>query len=169
MKRISLLLLLSAALFAANVRVNINLGFGHPIQRPRTVIVHREPLIVERTVVYAAPVVWAPAIVVVPPRPRIVWEDSETILRREDWVDTNLAVHNTGEALLLRLEGRARVDFAEVHFRNGQARVVDFHESVLNPGVYRLLDFEPGREVASVRLVAKAETPRATLGVLLRK
>jgi len=157
-----------AAALAADVRVNINLGAGHPLVRTRTVIVHRAPYAVGR-VVWAPPVVWTRALVALPPRERMVWEDSETLVRREDWVDTILPVHNTGAGLFLRVDGRAQLDFADVHFGNGQAQVVDFHEGLLDQCVYRLLDFADGRRVESVRLVARARTPRSTLAVLMRK
>ncbi len=90
MNRFLAVTLLTGAVLAANVRVNINLGVGHPISRPRTVVVHRAPLVVERGVVYAPPVFFEPAIVSLPPRARLVWQDSETIARDEEWVDTNL-------------------------------------------------------------------------------
>ena len=164
----ALIAFLATAALAADVRVNINLWAGHPIARTRTVIVHRAPIPVAR-VVWAPPVVWTRAIVELPPRDRLVWEDHEALTREEDWVDTALPVHNGGQALLVRVEGRAQLDFAEVHFGNGQSHVVDFKEELLTPGVYRLLDFPEGRRVEFVRLVARARTERATLNVLLRK
>ena len=160
--------ILATAAFAADVRLNINLGPGHPIHRTRTVIVHRAPYAVGR-VVWAAPVVWTRSVIALPPRERMVWEDSETLTRREEWVDASLPVRNTGDALFLRVDGRAQLDFAEVHFGNGNAQVVDFHETLLDPGVYSLLDFADGRRVESVRLVARARTPRSTLSVLMQK
>ena len=166
--RLALFAILATAAVAANVRVNINLGVGHPINRPRTVIVHRLPVVVGR-VVWAPPVVWSRAVVALPPRERLVWEDSEVLRRPEDWVDTNLPVHNSGEAVLLRVNGRAQMDFAEVHFANGQVQVVDFHEELLEPGVYRLFDFGEGRRVENVRLVARARSAEATLSVLMRR
>jgi hypothetical protein len=161
--------MLASVLFAANVRVDINLGAGHPIHRPRTVVIHRAPLVVERSVVYAPPVVWSPVIVQLPPRAHWNWQDRETILRSEEWVDTNLPVHNVGQTVFLRLQGRARIDFAELHFRNGRARVVDFREALVGPGTYRLLELDRERDLESVRLVARAETPEATFSVLLQQ
>lgn len=163
------LTLVSVAVLFAGVRVNINVGVGHPIRRPRTVIVQRAPLVVGPRVVYAAPVVWAPTLVTLPPKPRMVWEDSEILDRRDDWVDVGLPVNNTGDALFLRIVGRAQVDFAEVHFGNGQVQVVDFNEAAVQQGAFRLLDFADGRRVMTVRLVARARTPQATLTLLMKK
>lgn len=159
-----------AASVLADTRVNIHLGAGHPIRRPaRTVVVRRTPVVVRTPVVYVAPVVWTRAVVTLPPRNRMVWEDSETIRRREDWVDTYFNVDNTGDALFLTIQGRAQIDFAEVQFRNGQVQVVDFHEDVLSPGTYRLIDFPDGRQITHVRMVARARTPNATFSVLMKK
>ena len=83
-------------------------------------------------------------------------EDSETLQRREDWVDTTLAVNQNGDRLMLRVDGRLQVDFAAVHFRGGQAQVVDFNEAPMEAGTYPLLDFKDGRHVDYVRVVARA-------------
>lgn len=170
---ISALLLGGAAsgiLSAADVRVNINLGVGHPLRRPaRTVIIRRPAPVVATRVVYVAPVVWTRAVVTLPPRHRMVWEDSETFLRREDWVDTYFRVNNTGDALYFRVAGRAQVDFAEATFRNGQVQVVDFNEAPMEDGIYRLLDFADGRHVEGVRMVVRSRAPQSTITVLMKK
>ncbi len=170
MKKLMLLAALTT-LALADVRVNVRLGAGHPIVRPgRTVLVRpvRKAVVVRSPVVFAPPVFWTRAVVTLPPRDRMVWEDSETLRRREDWVDTTLGVDNRGDALFLKVNGRAQVDFAEVTFQNGQTQVVDFKEDLLGDGTYKLLDFADGRHVVNVRLVARARTPQATLTVLMR-
>jgi len=155
---------------AAAVRVNVNLGIGHPLRRPgRTVIIRRPMPVVQTRFVYAPPVRFAPAVVVMPARDRVVFEDSETMARREDWVDNYFRVHNRGEELMLRVNGRVQIDFAEVQFGNGQVQVVDFNESPMNNGVYRLLNFSDGREVEGVRMVARSMEGRSTISVLMRK
>jgi len=158
---------------AADVRVKVRLGPGHPLRRPARAVVVRPArpaaVVVKGPVVYAAPVVWRHAVAPLPPRDRLVWEDSETLRAREDWVDTTLNVHNRGEALYLRVDGRVQIDFAEVQFGNGAVQVVEFQESPLRQGLYTLLDFPGVRDVHSVRLVARARTPSATLTALLRR
>jgi hypothetical protein len=161
--------LILAATLAANVRVNIRLGAGHPIARTRPVVVRRTPIVAPRAVVYAPVVRWSRAVVSVPPRNRVVWEDSETIARRDEWVDTHFSVNNTGDALLLKIDGRASIDFAEVHFRNGQVQVVDFNEGAVESGTFGLMNFSDGRFVQGVRIVARARSPRAVLTVLIKK
>jgi hypothetical protein len=156
----------------AEVRVNVNLGVGHPLRRPgRTVIVHRAPPAgYAARVQYAPPVVWANRNVVnFGRRDRMIFEDRETIRRRDDWVDTYFNVNNRGEALYFRVNGRAQIDFAEVTFRNGQTQVVDFNEAPIGNGTYTLLDFRDGRQVEGVRMVARSQAPQSTIAVLMRK
>jgi len=167
----SLFVLTTATAFA-DVRVNLNLGIGHPLRRPgRTVIVRplRPNVVVRPNVTYVAPVRFTRTAVVVPPRQRIVWEDSEVIRRNEDWVDTSLSVRNRGDRLLLQLDGRGQVDFAEVHFANGQVQVVDFQDGPMEAGAYGLIDFADGRQVDFVRIVARARSPQLRLSVMMVK
>lgn len=155
---------------AASVRVNVNLGAGHPLRRPgRTVVVRRPMPVVQTRYVYAAPVRFTPTVVVMPARDRVVFEDSETMTRREDWVDNYFRVHNRGEELMFRVDGRVQVDFAEVQFGNGQVQVVDFNEAPMKDGIYRLLDFRDGRDVEGVRIVARSMQGRSVISVLMRK
>jgi hypothetical protein len=173
MKKLTSIVLLLASLSAAQtaVRVNIRLGVGHPLVRPGRMVVVRTapPVVVRERIVYAAPVVWAPRVVAVPVRERLVWEDSERFARSEDWVDTTLRAGQSGNRLFLRINGRAQVDFAEVHFRNGNVQVVDFRERPLDPGTYSLLDFPDGRHVEYVRLVARARSNEAKISVLMAR
>jgi len=170
-------LLIASVLLAlpviADVRVGIRVGAGHPLARPgRTVIVRpaRPAAVVVRTpIVYAAPVVWTRRVVTLPARDRLLWEDSEVITRREDWVDTTLNVNNRGNALYLNIEGRSHLDFAEVHFDNGQVQVIDFNNSNVERGTFLLLDFANGRQVNAVRLIAKSQSPRSKITVYLAK
>ncbi|MBI2684752.1 MAG: hypothetical protein HYX27_00435 [Acidobacteria bacterium] len=166
-------MLLTIPLFAADVRVRINLGAGHPIVRPNRMVIVRpirpSAVVVRGPVVYAPPVVWVSRAVPLPPRDRLLAEDSEVIHRREDWVDSTLNVNNNGKALYLSVDGRAHLDFAEVQFGNGQVQVVDFREGMVQAGTFPLLDFADGRHINSVRLVARSQTPRSKLTVLLAK
>lgn len=146
---------------------------GHPIARAarRTVIVRpaRRPVVVTGAVVFLPPVIWAATVVALPPRDRLVWEDSELLHRDEGWVDLNFGVDNRGEALYLKIDGRAQLDFAEITFDNNQVRVVDFNEHTQGPGVYPLLDFADGRHVKTVRILARTPGKEAKLTVLMRK
>ena len=164
--------LLLALPLIADVRVGIRVGAGHPLARPgRTVIVRSRPapVVGRAPIVYAAPVVWTRRVVTLPARDRLLWEDSEVITRREDWVDTTLNVNNRGNALYLNIEGRSHLDFAEVHFDNGQVQVVDFNNGDVERGTFLLLDFANGRHVNAVRLIAKSQSPRSKLTVYLAK
>jgi hypothetical protein len=157
------------AIARADVRVRVRVGAGHPIRRSRTVVVRRPPAVMRTRVTYLPVVRFRRAVVVLPPPARHAWTDSETIHRREDWVDTNFRVNKRGTELFLDVRGRVEVDFAEVEFDNGETQVVDFNEERLESGVYPLLDFRNGREVDAVRIVARARTQEARVGVVLAR
>lgn len=92
-------------------------------------------------------------------RHRLSWSDSERIYREEGWVEIVLDCDAWGDMLWLEiLDGRARVDWAEIVFSDGEAQVVDFNDRSLGPGLYRLLDYRGERRVDHVRLVAMATT-----------
>lgn len=154
-------------------RTTVVVRNGFPIRRtlPRAVIVRpaRTAIVVGGPIVYLAPVMFGAAIVSLPPRERLIWEDTERISKGEDWVDVNFGVDNRGDALLLDVQGRAQLNFAEVTFANGQAQVVDFQDRVFGRGLYTLLDFADGRHVKTVRLLARSKSPETTFRVLMRK
>jgi len=153
-------------------RTTIVVRPGHPIRRvlPRTVVVRpaRTTVVVGRPLVFLAPVVWRPAIVVLPPRERLLWEESEAIGKDEEWVDCNFGVDKRGGALYLEIEGQAQLNFAEVTFDNGNVQVVDFEEKEQKAGVYQVLDFADGRIVKTVRVLAKSNSDESTLTLYLR-
>jgi hypothetical protein len=149
------------------VRVN------HPIHRalPREVVVHpaRRAVVVHQPLVYLPALTWRAAVVTLPAQERLVWQDSETISQDEGWVDTNFGIDSSGNALFLNLDGKAKLNFAEVTFANGQVQVVDFSEQTRDAGVYKLLDFADGRHVSTVRILAKSESSDAKLTVYVSK
>ena len=153
-------------------RTTIVVRPGHPIRRvlPRTVVVRpaRTTVIVRAPLIFRPAILWAPLVIALPARSLLVYEDSEVIESDEDWVDTNYGVDQRGTALLLDVEGRAQLSFAEVTFENGEVQVVDFEDKSHDKGLYTLLDFADGRRVMTVRLLAKSESPETTLRVYLR-
>lgn len=146
---------------------------GHPIRRvlPNTVVVRpaRRTVVVNRPLVYLPAVAWRRTVVTLPARDRLVWQDSETISSEEEWVDTNFGIDASGNALFLDINGRAKLNFAEVTFANGNVQVVDFNEQTHESGIYKLLDFADGRHVSNVRILAKSESDEAKLAVYLSK
>jgi len=146
---------------------------GHPIRRvlPATVVLRpaRRAVVVRAPLVFLPALIWAPAVVVLPARDHLVWEDSETLAKDEDWVDANFGVDQSGNALLLKVDGRAKLSFAEVTFENGNVQVVDFNDGTHGDGLYDLLDFRDGRRVMTVRILARSESPETVLSVYLRK
>ena len=92
-------------------------------------------------------------------RDRLTWADSQTLYRDEGWAEFTLDCTASGERLWLEVRGgRARIDWAEVVFDDGEVQVVDFQERSLGPGVYELLGFRGYRRVDHVRMVAEATT-----------
>ena len=146
---------------------------GHPIRRalPAAVVVrpaHRL-VTVRAPLVYLPALAWRSTVVAMPSSGRLVWQDSETIARDEDWVDTNFGVDNAGNALFLDINGKTKLNFAEVTFANGNVQVVDFKEETHGSGIYQLLDFADGRHVMTVRILAKSESDDTKLAVYLSK
>ena len=84
-------------------------------------------------------------------------------------MDANFGVDDSGNALFLDLSGKTALNFAEVVFANGNVQVVDFNARSHAPGFYRLLDFNDGRHVKTVRILAKSETDSTKLTVYLSK
>jgi hypothetical protein len=144
---------------------------GYPVRRAinRTVIV-RAP---RRVVVVGAPLVFLPVIAfaatsaLLPPRERLIWQDTETIEQDEDWVESNFGVDERGDALYIQIDGRADLDTADITFENGEVQVVDFNERTYGQGIHRVLDFPGRRSVKTVRLVARSKTEKTTLRMYL--
>ena len=153
-------------------RTTIVVRPGHPIRRvlPATVVVRpaRTAVVVRAPLVFLPALVWTPRVVVLPARDQLIWEDTETIEKDEEWVDSNFGVDRRGTSLYLQVDGRAKLNFAEVTFENGDVQVVDFDEKTHDQGLYELLDFKNGRRVMTVRLLARSETPETTFKVYLR-
>lgn len=155
------------------VRDTIVVRPGHPVRRSSNRMVFLRPprrlIVVLAPIVFLPPVVWGFRAIRLPDRDLLVWGDTESVRRNDGWVDLNIAVDNRGEALYLKMDGQAQIDFAEVTFNNGQEQVVDFHERVQDSGTFELLDLKDGRKVETVRLLAKAVTRDARLTVYTRK
>ena len=155
------------------VRTRMILNARHPIHRvlPAAVVVRpaRRIVVVNKPLVYLPAVAWTRTVVAMPASDRLVWQDSETIARDEDWVDTNFGVDSDGNALFLDIDGKATLNFAEVTFANGNVQVVDFNEQTHGTGVHKLLDFADGRRVMTVRILAKSESDETKLAVYLSK
>jgi len=145
----------------------------HPIRRvlPAAVVVRpaRRAVVVGAPLTFLPAVAWTPVVAPMPPRERLVWQDNEAISSEEGWVDTNFGIDDSGKALLLELNGKADLNFAEVTFANGNVQVVDFNEKTHDTGVYKLLDFADGRHVKTVRILAKSESDETKMSVYLSK
>ena len=146
---------------------------GHPVRRrlPSSVVVRpaRKAVVVRTPLVFLPAVTWTAAVVSLPSRDRLTWQDSEKIEEGEGWVDTNFGIDASGKALFLEIDGKAELNFAEVSFSNGNVQVVDFNERTHGSGIYRLLDFADGRHVKTVRLLAMSKTDQTRLVVYLSK
>jgi hypothetical protein len=154
-------------------RTHLALRPGHPIHRvlPANVAVRapRRAVIVNHPFVYLPLLSWRARVVTLPPTERLVWQESESIARDEEWVDTNYGVDGVGNTLVLNIDGKTKLNFAEVAFDDGKVQVVDFTEGTYGPGTFTLLDLPGGRHVATVRILAKSETDDTKLAVYLSK
>jgi len=103
-------------------------------------------------------------------RESLVWQDTESLYREDDWTEFTLDCNARGTKLWFEiLEGRVQADWAEVVFENGEVQVVEFPERTLGPGLYELLDFRDGRRVDYVRMVAKATSREAQVTLWLER
>ena len=103
-------------------------------------------------------------------RDSLVWQDTETLYREDEWTEFTLDCNARGTKLWFEiLEGRVQVDWAEIVFENGEVQVVEFPERTLAPGLYQLLDFRDGRRVDYVRMVAQASSREAQLTLWLER
>jgi hypothetical protein len=155
------------------VRTKVVVRPGHPIARTlnRTVVIHpaRTVVAVHAPLVYLPLVTFAAVAVTLPPRDRMAWQDTEIIREDEGWADCEFGIGHRGDALLLDIDGRAQLDFAEVAFENGNVQVVDFNERQQERGLVRLIDFADGRRVMTVRLVARSKSDETKFTLYLRK
>ena len=136
-----------------------------PLRRALHEVVAHAPREAVRVAVrtYLPPVPWDPAVVTRPAGPVLIWADRDRLTRDEGWVEFTLNSHTAGRSLFLEAIGRIQVDWAEVVFENGEARVLDFHERTYGPGFFKLLDLPRGRVVDHVRMVARAVGPDANV------
>lgn len=180
--RLSLLIVAFAAVLAsaadaARVRVvhrghrtRVTVRRGFPIVRPLPHVYVRAPRVAVRVAprVYLPPVAFGAAVVVAPKGDVQVWREGEQLDADDEWTDFTLNVDRRGSKLLLEVQdGPAQISFAEVVFDNGDTQVVDFADGVHPPGLYSLLDFENGRKVDHVRVVAKAEDDASEISLRL--
>lgn len=146
---------------------------GHPIHRvlPAAVVIRtaRTAVAVRAPLVFLPALAWTAAVVSLPVRERLVWQDTESITKDEDWVDTNFGIDGSGDALYLDINGKVKLNFAEITFANGHVQVVDFNEKTHKTGVYKLLDFRDDRHVMTVRILLKSESDSTRLAVYLGK
>jgi hypothetical protein len=123
--------------------------------------------VVGAPLVFLPVVAFAAAVAVLPPRERLIWQDTDTIEMDEDWVESNFGVDERGDALYMEIDGRADLDTADITFENGEVQVVDFNERPYGNGIHRVLDFAGRRNVKTVRLVARSKTEHTTFRIYL--
>ena len=146
-----------------------------PLRRPARVVVVRPARVTVHVTpsVYLAPILFAGILIAAahaPEHDMLVWEDSETLYKSDDWTEFTLNCDTRGKRLWLEVEsGRIQTDWAEVVFEDGDTQVVDFAARTQAPGLYRLLDFRDGRRIDHVRMVARARTTEARVTLRIEK
>jgi hypothetical protein len=146
-------------------RVRVTTHRGFPIHRTLPTVVVRPGVVRVAPRVYLGTVAFtAVALATLPPPSARIWTSTETLDRDEGWTDFSMDVDKRGKRLVLEIDrGPAQISFAEVVFENGDAQVVDFDDRVHRQGSYSLLDFNDGRKVDHVRIVAKADRGEAAI------
>lgn len=129
----------------------------------------RAALLVATPRLYLAPVIWAPLVLLPPAGELLVWQDTDKFTKDDDWTESTFPVNGRGTRLVLKVDGRLEISFAEVVFENGDSQVVDFDDKPLKEGSYQLLDFKDGRMVSHVRMVVKSATDESAATVFLAK
>lgn len=103
-------------------------------------------------------------------RDDLVWQDTETLYREDEWTEFTLDCNTRGSRLWFEvLTGRVQADWAEVVFKNGEVQVVEFPERSLGRGIYELLDFGESRRVDYVRMVARTSSREAKLTLWMER
>jgi hypothetical protein len=85
----------------------------------------------------------------------------------QGWQRLGFGVGERANGIYLAVDGRASFGRAEVVFTDGEMETVELNHATRSNGVYELLDFGADREVMVVRLLARAESDRASVSVLL--
>lgn len=156
-------------------RATVVVADGWPLHRPlKTVVVHSPRTAVHvQTSAYLAPISFAGSPIkqsTAPPLDLFVWEDSEMLVKGDDWTDVTLSANARGGKLWLEIpEGKAQIDWAQITYGDGEAQVVDFGDKIHGAGLYPLLKVEQGRTVDHVRLIARAKSSEVKLVVRMEK
>lgn len=159
----------------ARHRTTVVVHRGWPLRRPARVVIVHPPRVVVRVqpAVFLAPVVFTGVVIAaasVPAHDLMVWEDSESLDKADNWTEFTLNADSRGTKLWLEVQGgKVQFDWAEVVFENGDTRVVDFAERTYGEGIYSLLDFRDGRKVDHVRVVARAKSKEAKVILRMEK
>lgn len=169
----------------AERRVPVVTHPGWPLKRPPRPVVVRPPQPVPRVRVaprlFLPPVVFGGGVVVERrerrygrdrgfSRESLVWQDSVTLDRDDEWTEFTLDCNARGTKLWFEVTaGRVQVDWAEVVFESGEVQVVEFPERSMGLGLFELLDFRQGRRVDYVRVVAQAASREAKLALWLER
>ena len=167
--------LLALAVAAQPHRATVVVAEGWPLHRPlKSVVVHSPRTAVHvQTSTYLAPVLFGGDAIkqsTAPPLDLFVWEDSETLVKGDDWTDVTLNANARGGKLWLEIpEGKAQIDWAQVIFGDGETQVVDFADKIHGAGLYALLNMQQDRTVDHVRLVARAKSSEVRLVVRMEK
>ena len=85
----------------------------------------------------------------------------------QGWQRLGFGVSEHANGIYLAVDGRASFGRAEIVFTDGEMETIELNAATRSNGVFELLDFGADREVLVVRVLARAESDRANVGVLL--
>jgi hypothetical protein len=98
----------------------------------------------------------------------VVWQSRQVIYSNPGWTQLTLPVQQSGNKLVLHVQGEPQLNVAEVHFGDGQVEQINLQNQTFNTGVYPVLNFGKTRYVESVNLTARSLVPRTDLIVSLQ-
>jgi hypothetical protein len=156
-------------------RATVVVADGWPLHRPlKTVVVHSPRTAVRvQTTGYLTPIAFGGSAIkqtTAQPLDLFVWEDSEMLVKGDDWTDVTLNANARGGKLWLEIpDGKAQIDWAQITYGDGEAQVVDFGDKIHGAGLYALLNVEQGKTVDHVRLIARAKSSEVMLVVRMEK
>jgi hypothetical protein len=116
--------------------------------------------------ILAGPMGWAfhlASFVVAPRGPKL----SESIAREDGRRILSFPIGESAAGLFVRISGRVEFERADIGFPDGSVQSVDAYGLHRDSGTYALADFDNDRAVSWVRLIVRARSRSARVGVLV--
>jgi hypothetical protein len=115
---------------------------------------------------YMRPIVWQGAAYQRPRTRDFAHEQSKNVFRRDGLSEIELWADERGTEVWLEVvDGVMQFERGEIIFRNGKRQPIDMRGLTRGRGFYPIVDFRGWREVSRLKLLARAVTPGARVGL----